>query len=179
MNRRTKVLLLVVVVAGAGFIVDQLFRSLWWNPWQKTQAEIRDADGALSKLKRTLLREEKAAKEWDKVKKLLDRRQGPDVENHFVQHLGTICDKVGVENSMSGGPAGRRGDFKEYIVDTKLKLTWAQYVDFLGELHNSRELLKPIRITLTSMYEKEDRMDADLRLSTIEFDRVPVKAGAK
>lgn len=179
MNRRTKILFVIVIVAGAGFVADQLFRSIWWNPWQKTKADIRDADLALAKLKVTLHREEKVAKDWDKVKKLLDRQRAPDVENHFVEHLGTICEKVGVENSMAGGPPGRRGDFKEYVVDTKLKLTWGQYVSLLEELNNSRELLKPVRMTLSSQYEKVDQIDVDLRLSTIEFDPVAPKAGTK
>jgi hypothetical protein len=179
MNRRTKVLFLIVVVAGAAFLGDQLFSGIWWSPWQKAQADIRETDAALAKLKSTLQREEKVSREWDKVKKLLDKPRTPDVENHFLEHLGAICSKMGLEPSMQGVTVGRRGDFKEYLVDTKLKLTWGQYVDLLGELNDSRELLKPIRITLNSQYEKEDRLDVDLRLSTIEFDPVPVKAGMK
>lgn len=177
MNRRTRVLLLIVIAAGAAFLGDQLFRGVWWTPWKKALADIRDADFAIARLKSTLQREDKVTKEWDKVEKLLKKQRAPDVENHFVEHLGNICEKVGVENSMQGTSQARRGDFKEYVVDTKLKLSWGQYVDLLAELNNSKELLKPVRITLNSQYDKEDRIDVDLRLSTIEFDPVAPKAG--
>jgi hypothetical protein len=70
----------------------------------------------------------------------------------------------------------QQGDFKEYIFDTKFKLTWAQYVDLLVELHKSTEFLKPIRMTVASQYEKEDRLDVDLEVSTIEYSPAPVKA---
>jgi hypothetical protein len=47
------------------------------------------------------------------------------------------------------------------------------------ELHNSKEFLKPLKMNVQSQYEKEDVLVVDLRLSTIEYAPVPVKAGAK
>jgi hypothetical protein len=179
MNRRTKVLFGVVILAAGGFMLDRLFTSLWWEPWKKTGEEIQEAERQLAKVNRTLAGEKKAKEEWDAIHKHLIKPRSPDVQNHFLEHLASICDKVGVENNMQGAQLGKQGDFKEYIVDTKLKLTWGQYVDFLGELHKSTELLKPLRININSVYEKEERLDVDLRLSTIEFDPVPQKAGAK
>jgi hypothetical protein len=178
-NRRTKVLAIVVIAVLAAFLGDRLFTSLWWAPWQETSAKIRETDASIAKLKFTLQKEDQVSRDWDKIKKVLDKQRTPDIENHFVSHLGAICDKLSLDNNMQGTSVVRRGDFKEYVVDTKLKLTWNQYVDLLGELNNSRELLKPIKITLNSQYDKEDRIDADLRLSTIEFERVVPKAGTK
>lgn len=179
MDRRAKVLSWIVLLAAAGFVADRLVASLWWEPWKTAREQIQDADRQLARLNGTLKGEEKAQKDWKKVRDLLAKQRTPDVQNHFVEHLAAICDKVGVENNMQQSPPGRQGDFKEYVVDTKLKLTWAQYLDLLVELHNSRELLKPIRINISSQYDKEDRMDVDLRVSTIEWDRVPQKTGVK
>jgi hypothetical protein len=179
MNRRTRVLVILVGVALGAFVLDSLFKSLWWEPWKKAGEDLREADLAIARLQTALKREDKVAKDWEKVKKLLDKPRVPDVENHFKEQLAAICAKAGVENNMASSTVGHQGDFKEYVVDTKLKLTWSQYVDVLGELYSSRELLKPIRITLNSKYDREDRIDADLKLSTIEFDPVLPKAGIK
>ncbi|HVR87776.1 MAG TPA: hypothetical protein VMU54_25840, partial [Planctomycetota bacterium] len=73
----------------------------------------------------------------------------------------------------------QQGDFKEYIFDTKFKLTWAQFVDLLVELNNSKEFMKVLRMNIASQYEKEDRLDLELKLSTIEHSPAPAKAGQK
>jgi hypothetical protein len=79
----------------------------------------------------------------------------PDVHTNFMTHLTEIFDKAGVVFDVSGTPqAVQQGDFKEYIFDTKFKLTWAQFVDLLVELHNSKEFLKPLRMNVVSAYEK-------------------------
>jgi len=179
MNRRTRVLIILAGVALGGFVLDGLVKSLWWDPWKKAGEDIKEADLQFARLQTALRKEDKVTKDWEKVKKLLDKPRTPDIENHFKEALGAICDKVSVENNMVSSTVGRQGDFKEYVVDTKLKLTWAQYVAVFSELYGSKELLKPIRITLNSQYDKEDRIDVDLKLSTIEYDPVTPKAGTK
>lgn len=179
MDRRTKVLFGIVILAAGGFVVDRIFTSLWWEPWKKTRDEIASVNQGLFRVNATLSDEPKAKKDWKKVRDLLDKPRKPDVQNNFIQHLGSICDKVGTTFDFQGAQQQRQGDFKEYVVDFKLKLSWEKYVDLLGELHNSKELLKPIRLHISSQYEKEDRMDVDVRVSTIEFDPVAQKTGAK
>jgi len=179
MDRRTKVLFGIVILAAGGFVADRIFTSLWWEPWKKTRDEIREVNQALFRANSTLTDEPKVQREWKKVRDLLNKPRKPDVQNNFLEHLGAITDKVGATFDFQGSQVQRQGDFKEYVVDFKLKLPWEKYVDLLGELHNSRELLKPIRININSQYEKEDRMDVDLRVSTIEYDPVAQKSGAK
>jgi hypothetical protein len=97
-----------------------------------------------------------------------------------MAHLNEIFDKAGVVSDISGTPQPvQQGDFKEYIFDTKFKLTWAQFIDVLVELHNSREFLKPLRMNIGSQYEKEDRLDVELKMSTIEYSPATSKAGVK
>ena len=52
-------------------------------------------------------------------------------------------------------------------------------MDLLAELQNSKEFLKPLRINISSQYEREDRLDLDLKLSTIEYSPAPLKAGIR
>lgn len=179
MDRRTKVLFGIVILAAGGFLADRVFTSLWWEPWKKTRDDIREVNQTLFRTNSILTDEPKAQKDWKKVRDLLDKPRKPDVQNNFLEHLGNISDKVGATFDFQGSQQQRQGDFKEYVVDFKLKLTWEKYVDLLGELHNSRELLKPIRINISSQYEKDDRMDVDVRVSTIEFDPVAQKTGTK
>lgn len=179
MDRRTKVLFGIVIAAAAAFVADKLFMSLWWEPWKQTSAAIGEADLALYRVNAKLAEEAEAQKNWKKVRDLLEKGRKPDVQNHFLGHLGAICDKQRLTFDHQGTQVARQGDFKEYVVDMKLKLSWEKYVDLLGELHNSKELLKPIRINISSQYEKDERMDVDLRVSTIEFDPPPKKTGAR
>ena len=174
MNRRTKVLFAVVLVAAAGFVVDKLATSLWWEPWKKTGDEIADVDKQLRGVNRTVAQEKRIAQEWKEIRDLLDKPREPDVQNHFLEHLRQICDKVGTTFNYTAVPPGKQGDFKEYVVDFKLQLTWDRYVSLVEELHNSRDLLRILKINIGSQYDREDRMDVDLKVSTIEF-----AAGAK
>jgi hypothetical protein len=178
-NRRTKVLFAIVIAVAAGFVIDKLVTSLWWEPWKKTRDDIADVDKSLARVIRTMRDEDKVRKEWKEVRNLLDRPRTPDVQNHFLEHLRQICEKVGATLNFTSGQPGRQGDFKEYVVDFKLQLTLEKFVSLVEELHNSREFLKLVRLNILSKYDKEDLMDLDLRVSTIEFDPAAQRAGAK
>lgn len=170
MSGRTKILFGVVLLAGAAFLVDKIVTNFWWEAWKKTRDEIVDVDRQLAPVHRTLKDEDKIRKEWRRVRDLLDKPRMPDVQNHFVEHLRQICEKIGATFDFLGGQQGRQGDFKEYVIDFKLKLPWDKFVGLLEEFHNSREFLKPVRINIASKYDKEDQLDVDFRVSTIEFD---------
>lgn len=178
MNRRTKLLALLVIAAVAAFVLDKLFVSLWWDPWKKLSEETHKTEQEVARANRIFSRQHAAEEGWKKIRTLLDKPRTPEVQTHFVSHLNDICSRVGVSLSATSNPVPQpQGDFKEYVYETKFKLTWAQFVDLLLELHNSKEFLKPIRINISSQYEKEDRLDLDLKVSTIEYAPVPVRAG--
>jgi hypothetical protein len=183
MDRRTRVLIVVVIAAAGAFVLDKVFTSLWWDPWKKLSAEIRKTDQDLAAANVILSRRDAIQKEWKTVQGHLAKPRAPDVPNHFFSHLGAMCSRVGVTTDIQGiqGGAGQQqqGDFREYVYDVKFRLTWAQFVDLLLELHNSREFLKPIRIHISSQYEREDRLDLDLKVSTIEYAPAPAKAGTR
>ena len=178
-NRRTRILILVTSVMAGAFILDAMAVSLWWTPWKKAGEENAAADLELRRANTILAREETQRRDWARIKTLLDKPRSPDVNTHFVTYLGEVCDKVGVNFDIQEGQPQQAGDFREYVYNTKFKLTWVQFVDLLEELHNSREFMKLLRVSINSQYEKEDRLDVDLRISTIEHAPVPAKGGGK
>ena len=180
MDKRTRVLVILAALVAGAFVLDKAVMALVVTPLQKINEDLTATEGQIRKANTALNSQETVTRNWNKIRDRLDQPHLPDVHTNFMTHLTEIFDKVGVVFDVSGTPqAVQQGDFKEYIFDTKFKLTWAQFVDLLVELHNSKEFLKPLKLTVSSQYEKEDRLDVDLRLSTIEYAPVPVKAGAK
>ena len=180
MDKRTKLLALVAGSALGLFLLDKAVSALVTEPWSKINQELVKVNDDIRKAGTTLNSQETVTKNWNRVRDRLDLPRVPDAHTHFLTHLGELFEKVGVSFDVSENPQPvQQGDFKEYIFDTKFKLTWAQYVDLLVELHKSTEFLKPLRMTVASQYEKEDRLDVDLKISTIEYSPAPVKAGAK
>ena len=179
MDRRTQVLVGVVLAVGLAFAADRFFVSSWWQSWKDLSRDIQATDVEISKAKATLAREKRVFDEWAALRKQLDARPD-DVRTHFMSHLGTLCDKAGVSLDIIGSPQPQqKGDFKEYVYETRFKLTWEQFVNLLGSLHNTKEFLKPSRISISSQYEKEQRLDLDLKVSTIEYEPMPSRAGAR
>ena len=180
MDKRTRILILLTAIAAGGFILDKAAGALVIDPLKKINEDLAATEAQIKKANSALNSQETVTREWNKIRDRLDQPHMPDVHTHFMTHLNELFDKAGVVSDISGAPQPvQQGDFKEYIFDTKFKLTWAQFVDLLVELHNSREFLKPLKMNVASQYEKEDRLDVELRLSTIEYSPAPVKAGAK
>ncbi|HZE95774.1 MAG TPA: hypothetical protein VE981_01990 [Planctomycetota bacterium] len=179
-DRRTKLLALVAVVALSLFLLDKAVSALVLEPWTKLSQDMTKADGEIRKANSTLNSEEAVRRDWTRVRNRLDEPRIPDVHTSFLTHLGELFEKAGVVFDVSENPQPQQqGDFKEYIFDTKFKLTWVQFVDLLVELNNSREFIKILRMNISSQYEKEDRLDVELKVSTIELSPAPVKAGLK
>jgi hypothetical protein len=166
-------------VAVGAFLLDKAADAFWFQPWAKLKEDIEKTNIELSKAKATLAREKPVRDAWKRVEERLSKRPA-DVSNAFVTHLGSICSRVGVNLDLSSAPqAVQQGDFREYVFETRFKLKWGEFVDLLAELHNSREFLKPLRISIGSQYEREERLDLDLKVSTIEFAPVQPKSGVK
>lgn len=180
MEKRTRILAFVTIMAASLFLLDKAVTALVLDPLAKINQDLAKADAEIKRANTTLNSQEVVSKNWNRVRDRLDLPRVPDAHTHFLTHLGEMFEKVGVPFDVSENPQPvQQGDFKEYIFDTKFKLTNAQFVDLLVELHNSREFLKPLRMNVASQYEKEDRLDVDLKISTIEYSPAPVKAGAK
>ncbi len=180
MDKRTKLLAIVAATALGLFLLDKAVSALVIDPWTKINQDLVKTEAEIRKANTTLNTQDLVARDWAKVRDRLDEPRTPDVHTHFLTHLGDLFEKAGVAFDVSENPQPQQqGDFKEYIFDTKFKLTWAQFVDLLVELHNSKEFLKVKRINIASQYEKEDRLDLELKVSTIEYSPAPVKAGQR
>jgi len=179
-EKRTKILA-IVALAGLGlFLLDKAVSALVVDPWTKINQELMKTEAEIRKANATLNSQDLVVRDWTKVRDRLDLPRTPDVHTNFLTHLGDLFEKAGVAFDVSENPQPQqKGDFKEYIFDTKFKLTWAQFVDLLVELHNSKEFVKLLRLNVGSQYEKEDRLDLELKVSTIEYSPAPVKAGQK
>jgi hypothetical protein len=176
MDKRTRILAIVTVVAAVCFVADKAVTALVLDPLARINQDLVKTEADIKKANTTLNSQDTVTKNWNRVRDRLDVPRIPDAHTHFLTHLGEVFEKVGVPFDVSENPQPvQQGDFKEYIFDTKFKLTWHQFVDLLVELHNSREFLKPIRMNVASQYEKEDRLDVDLKISTIEYSPAPVK----
>ncbi|HLY09050.1 MAG TPA: hypothetical protein VKW04_07105 [Planctomycetota bacterium] len=179
-SKRTKVLAIVALAIVGLFLADKIVSALVIDPWTKISQDLAKTENEIRRANATLNSEDAVHRDWIKVRNRLDEPHVPDVHTSFLTHLGDLFEKVGVAFDVSENPQPQQqGDFKEYIFETKFKLTWAQFVDLLVELNNSKEFMKVLRISVLSQYEKEDRLDLDLKVSTIEYSPAPVKAGQK
>ncbi len=169
MNRRTKVLAAAVLAVAGLFLADKILISPYLEGWRKVAAEEEKVDQEILKARTILERRQAVQQGWDKVRRLLEKPRVPDVQNHFMAHLGEISGRIGANHDVKGIRDQQQGDFKEYVYETAFKLKWEQLTGLLVELHNSREFLKPLRLAVSSQYEKEDRLDVDLKVSTIEY----------
>ena len=180
MDKRRRILVIGTLVAACAFVFDKAVSALVLDPLSKISQETTKTEAEIKKANTVLNSEETVKRNWNKIRDRLDQPRMPDVHTNFMTHLTEIFDKVGVVFDVSGTPqAVQQGDFKEYIFDTKFKLTWPQFVDLLVELHNSKEFLKVLRMNVYSQYEKEDLLVVDLKVSTIEYSPAPVKPGSK
>lgn len=178
-DKRTKVLVLITAALACAFVLDKAVNALWLEPRKKLRQDIDKAVQEIARSNEALAKEPAVRRDWAKVQNRLMEPRSPDVHTSFLAHLGDIFEKVGVPFDVSESQPQQQGDFKEYIYDTKFKLTWPQFVSLLVELHNSKEFLKPLRVTIGSQYEKEDRLDLDLKVSTIEHSPGTAKPGVR
>lgn len=180
MDKRRRILIVGTILAVAAFLLDKAVTALVLEPLQKINQEIAKTDAEIRKANTVVNTEETAKRNWTRIRERLDEPRPPDIHTNFLAHLGDHFEKVGVAYDVNENPQPQQqGDFKEYIFDTKFKLTWPQFIELLVELHNSKEFLKVLRMNVGSQYEKEDRLDLELKVSTIEYSPAPVKAGLK
>ena len=177
-DRRTRTLAILAAAALGLLLVDRGYAALWAEPSKKLDEELEKARLELVKARTIVAREEAVQAEWRRLRERLEKRPA-DVPNHFVSHLGSLAARLGVRLAVNPTAPVQQGDFREYPFEMRFQLTWGQFVDLLAQLHDSREFLRPLRVHVSSQYEREDRLDLDLRVSTIEFAPAPAKSGGK
>ena len=178
-DQRTRILAIAAGAVLLVFLGEKAYAGLWSDPWEKVNKEIRDADADLARATAVVSRQAAVQEDWKKIRGLMAKRPA-NVGNHLVGRLESMFDRVGVKADISSTSLPQQqGDFREYVFETRFKLPWGSFVDLLAELHNSREFLKLLRLNVVSQYEREDRLDVDLKVSTIDYAPLPPKSGAK
>lgn len=177
MASRVKLLMILAGAVAGALVFDLAFFGPWKEAWDAAGKDLQDVEFKLQEARNTLAREGTVRERWNEVRRLLSRPRRPDAQTHFVTHLRQLADRAGTTFDYSWSTR-TQGEFKEYVYATTFKLEWEQFIDLLRELHNSREFLRPLRIGVASLYERENRLNLDLKVSTIEYAPDPPKKGA-
>lgn len=179
-ERRTKILAIAAGSVLALFLFEKAWVGLWSEPWKKVNDDLRAAEVELARAKAVASREPGVQEDWKKIRGLLAKRPEGNVGTHLVNHLDSMFERVGTKADISStSTPQQQGDFREYVFETRFKLSWGSFVDLLRELNNSREFLKLLRLNVSSQYEREEKLDVDLKVSTIDYQPAPAKTGAK
>lgn len=179
MDKRTRILAGVAVAAALIFVVDGVAGAIWFDPSADLSKKLQVVDAELEQAHVILARGDQIKKEWEEIRRWLDRPRLPDVPSHFHSHLDGLCGGAGLNPDIQASPPRQRDDFKEYAYEVRAELKWSQLVDLLWELHESREFLKPVRLGIDSRYDKEEKLALSLRVSTIAWAPEPKKKRRK
>jgi hypothetical protein len=99
-----------------------------------------------------------------------------------MSSLNALSGTAGLQN-LSTKPGqerkiGEKREFAEYSVETSFQAGWESFVRLLLEIRNAKEFVKVQRLAATSKYEKEGRLDIELRVSTIGLAASPASSAA-
>ena len=179
MEKRTRILVGVALAAVLFFIVDGVAGAMWLDPSAELSKKLEAVDAELDRAHGILARSGQIKKEWAEIQNRLDRPRLPDVPNHFHSHLDDLFSAAGLDPDIQASPPRQRDDFKEYGYEVRSGLKWPQLVDLLGELHESRQFLKPVRLRIDSRHDKGERLELSLKVSTIAWSPVQKKTRRK
>ena len=179
MDKRTRILAILAGAAALFFIVDAMLTSLWLDPAAELSAKLEVVDAELDRANKIVARGNQTRSAWAMIQSRLDKPRNPDVPSHFHSHLDGLFGGAGLDPDIQASAPRQRDDFKEYSYEVRSELNWSQLVDLLRELHESREFLKPVRLGISSRYDKEDKLDLSLRVSTIAWAPVKKKKGRR
>lgn len=170
---RQKLMVWGVAALAAAFFVDRFYFTPWYDEMKKLRTDLEGVGRQLAVARATVATAPAVKAEWKVLNDRLARAKESDTLNEFVIGLGKLCADAGVSN-LSTKPGreqkvGERGEFIEYAVETNFQATWEPFVRLLYKIACEKEFLKVQRLVITSKYEKEDRLDVELRASTIEL----------
>lgn len=169
---RTWVLPVVVGVVGATLftVVYLVPRALAFAKIEKDMDKIRPS---LQQARKTVQAKQAVEQEWNEVSSHLPYNKESETLNGFLIGLNVLQEVVDLK-AWSTQPdraqrVGDKSEFTEYAVDTTFQTSWESFVRLMLELHNWEGPLRVQRLTVTSRYEKENRLDVHMRVSTIEL----------
>lgn len=181
MSKRERTILIVVVSVIGLFLVDRF----WFSPFLEARADIlkqREAEEHRKDEYEAMIRQRSQRQaDWRKVEAALKKQKEVETDalNHLVFNMVELTSKSGINLAVNGQGEQKTGAFREVYVETKFETDWEHLVDLLFAIHKSPELLRTRRIAIRSQYEKQAKLDVDLRVSTIEALPVAAKGAKK
>ncbi|MBI2933087.1 MAG: hypothetical protein HYY16_15695 [Planctomycetes bacterium] len=166
---RRRILAWSVAAIAAVWLIDRIFFTPWYEEMKRLRGEIEKARQQRAIAQATIQTRKSSVDEWKVLHERLARVPGSEARNDFVSGLEALSGLAGLQNwATKVGREQKIGDFIEYSVEGSFYATWEAFVRLLLEIHNWKDFLKVQRLSVTSKYEKENRLEVDLRVSTIE-----------
>jgi hypothetical protein len=173
-RERTLGIATLAVVVAAGVY------AFWLSPFlgnaDAIAAKRRELGQQKERYEAKLRQRPQKEKEWKALEASL-RQQGDDPSLNVISAMIDMTQKLDVNLSVSGQSQQKISDFREWAVETRVEAEHGKLVDLLSAIQESKDLLRVRRITVRSQYENEktQRLDVDLRVSTVES----LKKGAR
>ncbi len=168
---RQKLLVWIVLSAVGLWLFDQIYFGPWSDEMRKLGDETAKMRTQVEMARRTVAARREAAADWKAVEDRIGKgRESDAVVNEFVAGLQNLSGVVGLQNwSTKVGRGQKTGDFAEHAVETSFQAGWEAFVRLLWDLRGWKDFIRVQRFVITSKYEKENRLDVEMRVSTIEL----------
>jgi hypothetical protein len=172
MADRQKLLAWGVMALAGVWLTDQLYVSPWLAERRKLTTDIKATRDLVTAAEATLAHKAGVMARWKAIDERLGRARESDARNEFVAGMRVMAELVGLRDwQWKEGretKTGARGEFTEYAIVTNFKAGWEPFVRLLWELRTWKDFVRVQHLAVTSKYERENRLDVELRLSTIE-----------
>ncbi len=163
-----------VAALVAVWAVDSFYLSPWLADMKKLGDDLNIMRSKVKVARVVVSQNTAVMAEWNAVRGKLARGNDADTLQDFLTGIQLMSGHIGLSN-WSSKPGreqkiGEKGnEFVEYAVETSFQASWKQFVDLLKELKGWKDFVKVQRLAITSKYEKDNRLDVEMRVSTIEL----------
>lgn len=173
MDKRQKILLIAVLVLGAGFGFDWFA----WGPWSEAMAaadqDRKQARSDLRAAEEKARREPEVAKEWKALKDRLGAVKSEEASNALVGFVDKLIRKHDLKKASlspeAAAPLQGNAAFREHPLAFSFQCPWEAFVKLMFDFHTAEEFVRIQRLTVQSHYllENERWLDVTLRLTTV------------
>jgi len=173
MDKRQKILAVIVIVVLVGFILDRFILAPWSEAMLDAYKETQRLKSEVSAAEKTAHQETEVTAEWKALKDRLTAVKSEEASNLLASSVEKLIRKHSLNKSslsaeppvpVAGSPA-----FKEHFLALSFQCPWDAFVKLLVDLYAADEFVRIHRLGIQSHYlvEKESYLDVNLRLSTV------------